>query len=79
MSRAINLDTTVQTVANLCTKNSIGVSTIEPLDSGGTRVVLLTAEGAAEVRRGMKKHLLDGPTVRSGLYLARHPLPTSRY
>lgn len=79
VSRAINLDATVQAVASFCTKNGIGVSTIEPLDSGGTRVVLLTTDGAGEVRRGMKRHILEGPTVRSGLYLARHPLPTSRY
>jgi hypothetical protein len=78
MSRAVNLDATVPVVTALCAKHSIGISSIEPLDSGGTRVVLLTADGAGEIRRLMKKQVLEGPIVRSGLYMARHPLPTGR-
>lgn len=58
----------------MCVKHGIDISVIEPLQSGGTRVVLRTSDGAADLRRRMGKQLLDGPVVRSGLYMARPPL-----
>ncbi|AUW60320.1 hypothetical protein C1T17_14105 [Sphingobium sp. SCG-1] len=71
MSRAINLSADTDTVTTLCGKHDIRISSIEPLESGGTRVVLLTADGADDVRRRMKNQVLEGPVVRSGLYMAR--------
>jgi protein-L-isoaspartate O-methyltransferase len=78
MSRAMNLTAPMDVVTATCAKHAIAISTIEPLDSGGTRVVLLNSEGAAELRRRMKKEIHDGPITRSGLYMARRPVPTSR-
>ena len=78
MSRAVNLTATVQTVSALCDKHAIGISTIEPLPSGGTRVVLLSSDGAADVRKRMKSQLLEGPVARSSLYLSRIPQPFDR-
>lgn len=75
MSRAINLDAPVQSVETACAKHGIEISAIEPLQSGGTRVVLRTSDGAADLRRRMGGKVLEGPVVRSGLYMARPPLP----
>ncbi|HEX7782051.1 MAG TPA: hypothetical protein VF509_04520 [Sphingobium sp.] len=71
----MNLDATVQAVEAMCDKHSIGISAIEPLQSGGTRVVLRTSDGAADLRRRMSSKVMEGPVVRSGLYMARPPLP----
>ncbi len=71
----MNLSAGVDIVRELCIRHSIGISTIEPLDSGGTRVVLKTAEGALALRRHAKAELIDGPVVRSGEYQARPPIP----
>jgi hypothetical protein len=79
MSRAINLFAAPDAVTTLCDKHDIRISSIEPLESGGTRVVLLTADGADTVRRRMKTQVLEGPVVRSGLYMARRPLASSRH
>jgi hypothetical protein len=78
MSRAINIQAPQDAVTDLCTKFSIRISTIEPLQSGGTRVVLLTSDGADTVRHHMRKKIIDGPVVRGGLYVSRHMQPTSR-
>ena len=78
MSRAINLSAAPDVVTDLCAKNAIPISSIEPLESGGTRVVLLTSDGAETIRRKMKAQILLGPVVRSGLYMARKPLPLSQ-
>ncbi|QUT04230.1 hypothetical protein KFK14_13930 [Sphingobium phenoxybenzoativorans] len=75
MSRAINLDAPIQSVEAMCAKHSIDISAIEPLPSGGTRVVLRTSDGAADLRRRMSGKVLEGRVVRSGLYMARPPLP----
>lgn len=79
MSRAINLSAAPAAVTTLCDKHAIRISSIEPLESGGTRVVLLTADGADTVRRRMKTQIVDGPVVRSGLYMARRPIESSRH
>jgi hypothetical protein len=75
LSRAINLDAPVQSVEAMCAKHDILISAIEPLQSGGTRVVLKTSVGADDLRRRMGKQIMNGPIVRSGLYMARPPLP----
>jgi hypothetical protein len=74
MSRAINIRAEMDVVVGLCGQHDIGISAIEPLTSGGTRVVLMTAEGAASLRQHAKKELIDGPVVRSGVYQARPPI-----
>jgi hypothetical protein len=79
MSRAMNLRASPEVVTATCATHKIGISSIEPLESGGTRVVVLSSDGAAELRRRMKKDILEGPITRSGLYVARRPVPTSRH
>lgn len=74
-SRAVNVDAALQVVAALCEQHSISISTIEPLQSGGTRVVLNTSGEAEDVRRRMKSKLIEGPVVRSSLHAARKSAP----
>ena len=73
MSRAVNIDATLQEVSACCEKYAIGISVIEPLQPGGTRVVLNNGEDTEKLRRRMKGHVIDGPVVRSSLYSARQP------
>jgi hypothetical protein len=75
MSRAMNLRVEMDVAVSLCDRNGIGISAIEPLDSGGTRIVLMTNEGAHKLQRLTKGQLIDGPVVRSGAYQARSPIP----
>jgi hypothetical protein len=75
MSRAMNLSLAMDAVISLCARNNIGISTIEPLDSGGTRIVLMTNDGAHTLQRLAKAQIIDGPVVRSGLYQAKPPIP----
>jgi hypothetical protein len=78
MSRAININVSPEAVKTLCDKHSIAISTLEPLQSGGVRIVLLNSDGAEELRRRMKDKILTGPVTRSGLYLARKPVAPHR-
>ncbi|MGV3482526.1 MAG: hypothetical protein ACO1O3_21425 [Sphingobium sp.] len=73
MSRAINLDATQDAVVAACTVAKIEISVIEPLMSGGTRVVCMTRDGADTLRRTMKAKLIDGRVQRSPIFLARRP------
>lgn len=76
-ARAVNVDAALQVVAALCEQHAISISTIEALDSGGTRVVLNTAGEAENLRRRMKGKLIEGPVVRSSLHVARKWIPYS--
>lgn len=73
MSRALNIDATLQEVSACCDKYAIGISVIEPLQSGGTRVVLNNGGDTEKLRHRMKNRMIDGPVVRSSLYSARQP------
>lgn len=75
MSRAITLTATVVEVTDYCTKQKIAISVIEPLPSGGTRVVLNNLADADTMRRGMKARLIGTPVVRSSLYVSRTQTP----
>lgn len=68
MSRAVNINAVPQAVTDICTQYNYAISVIEPLQSGGTRVVLLNGNDAANLRRRMASQLIEGPVVRSGLY-----------
>lgn len=73
MTRAVNLNINVEAARALCAGLKVGISAIEPLDSGGTRIVLLNSEGAAKLNRSAKAHIIEGPIVRSRLYQGRPP------
>lgn len=65
MSRAINLKSTTTQIIATCAKLGAEISAIEPLVSGGTRVVLNTSDGAALIRRAFKDSIIEGPTRRT--------------
>lgn len=75
MSRVLHLDMDVPSVTAFCTKRDLLVSVIEPLESGGTRLVLQNSVDAARARTGMKNRIIDGAVIRSGLYQLRRPVP----
>ncbi len=75
MSRAVFINDSVEAVTEFCGKNAIGISVIEPLQSGGTRVVMNNSGDAETLRRRMKSKVIDGPVVRSPLYAWRAGAP----
>lgn len=60
-------------VADMCAAAGVVISAIETLPSGGTHLVCVTGDGAAEMRRKLKKHLVEGRVRRFAFYHARQP------
>lgn len=71
MSRAINLTMAEPEVTAVCTKAGVSISDIETLPSGGTHLVCTNSEGAEEVRRLLKRHLILGKVKRFAYYSLR--------
>ncbi|WP_068072877.1 hypothetical protein [Novosphingobium lentum] len=71
LSRAINLDATEKGIRDACTKHGVKISTFESLPEGGTRVVLLTGEGAAVIR-GLFANKILSDRVRRIPYWGKH-------
>lgn len=69
MSRALNVDASVADVTTMCGKHAAGISVIEPLRSGGTRVVLLNAHDAAVIARAYGSKVLKGVVERAPIRL----------
>ena len=65
MSRAVNIDATVEEVVALSAEHNAAISAIEPLLPQGTRVVFVNADGAANVTRACGDRLIAGPVTRS--------------
>lgn len=71
VSRAMNIGLPEAQIAALCEKVGVRISDIETLPSGGTHLVCITSEGAEEIRRRLKGHLIEGPVKRFPFYHAR--------
>ena len=65
MSRAINLNATQDHVIAACAKRKIGISAIETLQSGGTRVVMNNAADTALIAKAYGSKVLAGKVVRA--------------
>lgn len=65
MSRAVNIDATVDEVLALSAEHNATISAIEPLHPQGTRVVFMNADDAAVVARVYGARVLTGPVTRS--------------
>ncbi len=63
-TRAINLSLEEGKVSRICQANSLRISAIEPLQSGGTHLVLVTIEDADRARVLMRTSIIDGPVKR---------------
>ena len=73
MSRAINLKMTEAEAREQCSTRSIGVSAIEALPEGGVRLVCMSVEGAALLRRRLKAQIISGTVKRTSNSTRRLP------
>lgn len=71
MSRAINLNLTEDQVRAAVRQHAAAITAIEPLFPLGTRVVLMSADDAAAMRRALKTHIIEGTVSRTPLRPAK--------
>lgn len=64
MSRALNLDVSQEDVLATCARKNAPITQIEILASGGTRVVLRSADDAAIIGRHYKGRVITGAVQR---------------
>ena len=58
MSRAVFLNMSERAVVAHCEAGQIGISTIGTLPTGGTRLVCMSVDGAAQIRRELEAKLM---------------------
>jgi hypothetical protein len=68
MSRAMNLSLPEEEVRRLCLAQGVSISAIEPLQSGGTRLVCTLSTGAEEMRLRLRGHIIEGNVIRHRFY-----------
>jgi len=78
MSRALNIDAPLQDVRSTCEKHSAGISSIETLPAGATRVVLLSGDSAAIIARAFGGKVIKTPQARTPLALATRGVPLTQ-
>ena len=64
----MNLSLPEAEVRRLCEAQGVSISVIEPLISGGTRLVCTSSAGAEEMRLRLRGHLIEGGVVRHRFY-----------
>lgn len=64
MSRVLLVDLDAAEVTKRCASDEVGISTLEPLTSGGVRLVCNSSYGAALMTRKLKGHLIEGEVTR---------------
>jgi hypothetical protein len=64
MSRVLFLSLEEGEVVRRCHAAKVGISAIERLPAGGTRVVCMSGDGAALLKKKLKSHLLSGNVTR---------------
>jgi len=57
-----------------CTAAKVGISAIENLPTGGTRLVCMSVDGAAKMRRRFRSELIKTPVIRSAYRPRAAPL-----
>jgi hypothetical protein len=67
MSRAINVNAAEADVSDLCRKKGVGISAIEALVSGGTRVVLNNAADTETMKQAFGRKVMTGTVTRVAL------------
>ena len=73
MSRVIHLDLDEGVVVIRCMSEKVGVSAIESLPSGGVRLVCMSSEGAALLRRRLKPQIISDTARRTANSTRRLP------
>jgi diketogulonate reductase-like aldo/keto reductase len=69
MSRTLHLSLSEREVTEFCRKHAVAISAIEPLVSGGTRLVTMSVEGAEKMRAKLKRDIIKEDVERTPLYL----------
>lgn len=64
-SRALNVSAGIAEVRAACAKRQLPISAIETLLSGGTRVVMMNGDAAAQLRRVFKAKLITDAVNRT--------------
>ena len=64
MSRELFLTLDEGDVVSRCLAENVGISAIERLPSGGTRLVCMSGYGASVMTRKLKSHLIEEGAVR---------------
>lgn len=64
MSRAVFLDMSERSVIAHCEAEKIGISCIGKVLTGGTRLVCMSVDGAAQIRGQLKAKLMKGDAAR---------------
>jgi hypothetical protein len=64
MSRVLLVALEEAQVIARCAAEKVGISAIEPLTTGGVRLVCMSGHGAASMTRKLKGHLISGEVVR---------------
>lgn len=64
MSRAMNLSVAQDEIKRICADMGISTTSLEPLLPNGSRVVCLTADGAAVLRKKMRDQVIEGSVKR---------------
>lgn len=72
MSRAVNIDATVDHVTAMSARHNAAISAIEPLLPRGTRVVYMNAGDAAVVAGAYGARVMTGKVTRTPLRLMRN-------
>lgn len=65
MSRVLHLKLDEGDVVAKCLSAKVGISAIESLPGGGTRLVCMSSDGASAMKRKLKAHLIAGEVTRS--------------
>jgi hypothetical protein len=64
MSRVVQLSLDEGVVVIRCMSEKVGVSAIESLPGGGVRLVCMSSDGAALIRRKLKRYVIDSEMIR---------------
>ena len=71
MSRALNIRASEADIIATCAKRKIGISAIEALASGGTRVVMNNSEDTATIAKSYGSKVIVGDVTRVATRLNR--------
>lgn len=71
MSRELFVKLDEADVVRRCNAEKVGISATEKLPAGGTRLVCMSVDGAAQMYRKLKSHLIVGAVDRQRLRPSR--------
>ena len=64
MNRVLFVSLDEGAVMKRCTAANVGISALESLPAGGTRLVCMSSDGAATMRKKLKAYLIAGDPER---------------